>query len=212
MREKIKKIYEKYNMTIMIIFILIFLLVAILLRTNTISTIDNFVYKYVSLLINPNTTVFFQLVTGMGSFYVIVTICLLSFIFLKLKRNSRLITANAVTIVVISTILKYVFVRSRPIDINIITEFGYSFPSNHASVSAAFYGFIAYLAYKNIASVNKRNTIIILLGLLVFLIGLSRIYLGVHYTTDVLAGYSLAAAYLIFFTQFIYKRKGKNLL
>jgi len=207
MRKKIKEIYEKYNMAIMLIFIIIFFIMALLLETNVVSSIDNFIYKYVSLLISSNMTTFFRIITSFGSFYAITSICLLSLIILKSKRNSRLITANAVTIVIISTILKYIFLRERPIDINIITEFGYSFPSNHASVSAAFYGFLAYLAYKEMDNVKKRNIIIIGFGLLVFLIGLSRIYLGVHYASDVLAGYSLSASYLIIFTQFVYKKK-----
>ena len=70
-------------------------------------------------------------------------------------------------------------------------------------VSMAFYGFIIYLIYKNIENKTIKWSSIILLSILIILIGISRIYLGVHYTSDVLGGFLLAISYLIIYTGFV---------
>ena len=66
-------------------------------------------------------------------------------------------------------------------------------------VSLSFYGFLIYLIYKNIQNKYIKWILILLLGLLIFIIGTSRIYLGVHYPSDVLTGFLLAISYLIIF-------------
>ena len=101
-------------------------------------------------------------------------------------------------------ILKLIFSRTRPIDINIITETGYSFPSGHAMISLAIYGFLAYLLWKSDYKYKKIG--VSLLVLLIVLIGISRIYLGVHYTSDVIAGFIVSLGYLLLFIDFIYPK------
>jgi membrane-associated phospholipid phosphatase len=94
--------------------------------------------------------------------------------------------------------IKLVVARPRPLleDARIIQS-GFSFPSGHAAVSATFYGTLAYLLMR----ASKRETVKILVGLcaalLVFLIGLSRIYLGVHYPSDVVAGWIAGLFWLV---------------
>lgn len=74
-------------------------------------------------------------------------------------------------------------------------------------VSMGFYGFLVYLLCVNIKNKKVKYPLVIFLGLLIISIGISRIYLGVHYFTDVLGGFIIAIIYLLIFIKFIYKRK-----
>jgi undecaprenyl-diphosphatase len=94
------------------------------------------------------------------------------------------------------TFLKEVFKRDRPDILRLVTENSYSFPSSHALISICFYGFLIYLTYKLIKG-NIKYVIYSLLILLILLIGISRIYLGVHYASDVIAGYSAGFIWLM---------------
>ena len=89
-----------------------------------------------------------------------------------------------------SEVLKNVFQRTRPELAPLVPAPGYSFPSGHALMSAAFYGFLAYLLFRHCPSPLLKWSLVSLLTLLVLAIGFSRVYLGVHYLSDVLAGFA----------------------
>ena len=94
--------------------------------------------------------------------------------------------------------LKLFFERERP---NILLEYeasGYSFPSGHAMGALIFYGFIYYLVQKSEVPRRLKALLSLVLLMLIFIIGFSRIYLGVHYLTDVIAGYMAGLAWLTF--------------
>ncbi len=150
-------------------------------------------------------TTFFKFITRFGDWYVIVGIILLSLIFFR--KYFKVIVTNAVFITLVNQALKFLIQRPRPNDFQIISVSGYSFPSGHAMISAAFYGFIFYLIYKS----NLSNKYKVLLGMfilnLVVLICISRVYLGVHYLTDVIAGSSLAMLYLTVYTYLLKIKK-----
>lgn len=95
-------------------------------------------------------------------------------------------------------LLKHLFERARPDMMQVVHAGGYSFPSGHAMVSLCFYGILAYLISRKILSWKWRIAVLIITFILVMLIGISRIYLGVHYPTDVAAGYAAGSAWLIF--------------
>ena len=106
---------------------------------------------------------------------------------------------NLFIITVFNQLFKFILQRPRPSNYNIITEKGYSFPSGHSMVSMAFYGYIIYLVYKYIKNKYLKWIIISILSLLIISIGISRIYLGVHYTSDVLAGFLISISYLVIY-------------
>lgn len=92
-------------------------------------------------------------------------------------------------------LFKWIFHRKRPAE-GLIAAKGLSFPSGHALMSTTFYGLLIYIITQTIADKTKRTILIILLLLLIQSIGFSRIYLRVHYASDVLAGYITGLAWL----------------
>jgi len=94
-------------------------------------------------------------------------------------------------------VLKTAFQRARPDIQHLIAVGGYSFPSGHAMVATVFYGMLGYLIWLNLRERSKTAWIVpVLTALLIFSIGVSRIYLGVHFPSDVLAGFAAGGLWL----------------
>ena len=173
----------------------ILFLVTVILITNDNKYFDNYIinlFKYKSDIL----TNIMKIITFLGSALSIILLTVLLIIVVKGKRNKILILINVIVTTLLNQLLKNVFQRGRPID-SIIEEYGYSFPSGHSMVSMAFYGFLIYLVYKS--NIKYKGLIVGLLSVLIVLIGISRIYLGVHYLTDVIGGFTLSLSYLLLF-------------
>ena len=109
----------------------------------------------------------------------------------------------------VNQIVKHIVRRPRPSVLRLVEESGYSFPSGHSMVSVALYGIIVYTIYKNVKNKYVKWISIVLLSLLVLLIGFSRIYVGVHYFTDVVGGFTLGLVVLIIYVDIYDKVKVK---
>jgi undecaprenyl-diphosphatase len=137
----------------------------------------------------------FVFFTNLANSLTIIVGVILAVIYLLFTKNNKvakyLILSTGSGFLIMS-LAKIIFHRSRPIDINLISlPTSYSLPSGHALISICFYGFLAYLLFKNFKNKFSKITILISFLLLTLLIGLSRIYLGVHYPSDVIAGWYL---------------------
>ncbi len=172
---------------------------------NEIGQFDNIIYSFVSQHITPMTTTIFKIITNLGGAIVILVVTLCILLFVKDKKYGIYVTINLVVITLINQILKNIIQRPRPTEFRIIDEVGYSFPSGHSMVSMAFYGFLIYLTYKNVQNKYLKWISCIILSILIILIGISRIYLGVHYASDVIGGFCFSIGYLIIFTKIIKK-------
>jgi undecaprenyl-diphosphatase len=116
----------------------------------------------------------------------------------KHKWYSIKIPAIALSSLALMFALKHLFNRPRP-EIPLLQEAkGLSFPSGHALFSVTFYGLLIYIVFKTIRNRELRTTLIVLLLALILIIGFSRIYLRVHYASDVLAGYCIGFLWLVF--------------
>ncbi len=165
---------------------------------------DQTVYEYVVLHLRQEPlTIVMMLFTNLGEPYFLMMVVLLSFICAKDKKVGIWITINLVISVGLNLLLKNVIQRPRPEGYRLIQEHGYSFPSGHSMVSVAFYGFIAYLVWKKVENKRAKYILCAIFSILPVLIGFSRIYLGVHYASDVLAGFLLSISYLIIWTTII---------
>lgn len=94
--------------------------------------------------------------------------------------------------------IKNVVARPRPdVALHLVTQGGFSFPSGHSVTSAVVYGLFIYLIRRYCKNEKVKNILTIVFTLLIIVIGLSRIYVGVHWPSDVLAGWSLGISILM---------------
>ena len=158
------------------------------------------VQKY---FISDTITPFAKCITNFANMYWLIGVSIFLIFFLKNKKTGIYIYLNLLLSSLVNFSLKQIIQRPRPIGHRIINENGYSLPSGHSMVSMAFYGLLIYFIYKNIKNKYIKIVLITLLSILIISIGVSRIYLGVHYTSDVIAGFLVALSYLIIFVHII---------
>ena len=163
-------------------------------------------YDIVSKLFKFNvSTPIAKFITNFGGAIFVILLTTILFFAIKDKKIGISIIANLGIVTILNQIIKFIMQRPRPTEFRIIEETGYSFPSGHSMVSLAFYGYLVYLIYKYINNKHLKRTLIIILSILICVIGVSRIYLGVHYTSDVLGGFLISLAYLIIYIELVNK-------
>lgn len=175
--------------------IIFFLIALILVLSGHASSIDDPIrYAFYSMRhdgLNDVISVF----TLAGNWQAIIAVCVI-FLVIPYTRKSiglPLSIGNAVVLLTNKTI-KYIIHRARPdISLFLISEDGFSFPSGHSISSMYTYGLLLYFVVTNVKNTAWKIVLTIVLTVLMFGIGLSRIFVGVHYPTDVLAGWSLGA-------------------
>ena len=192
---------KKYiKWVIMVIFLILFSIFAYKIVMDKSIYIDKSVYDFIcDNFMSERMTNIVKILTSLGSALVVIILTIVLFIAIKNKRIAVSIVINLIVITILNNLLKIIFLRPRPNVNNLILESGYSFPSGHSSTGMAFYGYLIYLIYKYVNNKKIKISLIIFLSLVIVAIGLSRIYLGVHYASDVLGGFLLAIVYLIIF-------------
>ena len=195
---------NNYKLIIMFICIVILLFLIEDVMDKDIMTFDETGYNLVSkYLISDTLTPIAKIITFFGSAYWLIGLSVLLLIIIKNKKIGVSIITNLGLAALTNFLLKQILQRPRPIGHRIIDESGYSLPSGHSMVSMAFYGFLIYLVYKKVENKHLKSFLIAVLLVLTINIGISRIYLGVHYTSDVIAGFLVAISYLIIYANSI---------
>ena len=199
-----KKFLNKYlKWLLLALLIFVFAIIVRLLLNEELTNFDKLIYSFIISFKTPLLTSFFKFVSFLSSPIFLIILSILLFYIFKNKKYAVLSLCNLIFIVISNQILKLIFSRPRPLEWMLIEEKGFSFPSGHAMTSAAFYGILIYLIWKTNIQKKYKKILTIVLGTLIFLIGLSRIYLGVHYTSDILAGFTLSISYIIIITTLI---------
>jgi len=155
------------------------------------SHFDENVFKAVAPYTSPGLTRFMQFITFLGKHTLLIPLNLLLlayFIYKKHQWFAIRIAALSLSSVALSFSLKYYFQRQRP-ELQLIGDVtGYSFPSGHALISVVFYGLFIHIVWHEVKEKWMRILLITGLIILIILISFSRIYLRVHYASDVIAG------------------------
>lgn len=207
MKDKIKEFITK-DLKWIILFICLtgFLALAEDVFHKEIMNGDIIGYEIISkFLISDFVTPIAKFITNFGGAIFLIVLTIVLFIVIKNKKIGVSIFSNLVIVTILNQLLKGILQRPRPTEYRIIEETGYSFPSGHSMISMAFYGYLIYLIYKYVKNKYIKWISIVVLSLLICTIGISRIYLGVHYTSDVLGGFLISISYLVIFISAVNK-------
>lgn len=190
--------------TVMLIAVLfgVFILFATFYKQTTVNGLDVYAMQNVSVIHHPTLSEFFTSITNAASrpyqyaIYIFFTV-----IWLVVERKWIEPLVLGICLFGIrfeNQWFKSLFERDRPMFDRVIEINGYSFPSGHAMISIAFFGFLAYLLVQNYSLMRSFKKIIYwLTAIFVVLVGFSRVYLGVHYPTDVLGGFAAGGTWLL---------------
>jgi membrane-associated phospholipid phosphatase len=171
--------------------------------------LDLEVFDHIAPYVNHLNTDFFYAVTQLAQQWFMIPLNFLLiayFLFLRHKSwFSIRIAAISLSSLLLMFALKFLFMRERPDDPLLFKADGYSFPSGHAVMSTCFYGLLIYITHKTIKNPWFRWLITFVFIAVILLIGISRVYLRVHYASDVLVGYFVGVLWLLI-SLFLLKR------
>ena len=157
---------------------------------------DTFVADHLKLIHTDYLDYIMLIITNFGNAIVLLMITLFLLVTID-YRSSKNITELLIGGVLVNTLIKLFFKRPRPF--SLFYEHGYSFPSAHMMLSVMFYGYLCYLMYHSKAKKAYKVIFFIIMSLLMFLIGLSRLYINVHYLSDVVGGLLFGYLFLLLF-------------
>ncbi|UVI29509.1 phosphatase PAP2 family protein [Paenibacillus spongiae] len=173
---------------------------AMLVTRDKLMSFDLAIIRTVQGWENPALTRVMKAVTKLGSSSVVIPLVLLTavvlFVVLKHRKELVLLIGAMVGSALLNELLKLLYHRARPDIHRIIEETGYSFPSGHSMAAFTFYGILTYLLWRHMPSRGWRVGLVIIAACFILTIGLSRVYLGVHYPSDLLGGYWASACWI----------------
>lgn len=202
---KNKKYYIPFTL------IVLFIINSLLVVNNKYIVIDKNVHDFVIKFSSETMTKIMKVFTFLGSTPFIIGLCILIFIILMILKKKDY-AFKCAGILVISTLLnnivKVIIRRPRPEYITVI-ENTFSYPSGHTMASVTLYGFLIYYLFKTKISKSYKILFSILLGIIPFVVAISRIYLGAHYFSDVFGAMLLSLA-LLTSIDLLYDKVKKN--
>ena len=170
--------------------------------SGEIMRLDTLAYELiVERLRSDALTPFMEAFTSLASVVVLAVLAAVIAALAPGKAPGWCVAVNLLCVVVLNTVLKAIVQRPRPDGFRLISETGYSFPSGHSMVSMAFFGLLIWMVWRYHRKDVMRIVWCVVFGLVIAMVGISRIYLGVHYASDVLAGFCVSLVWLIFYVK-----------
>lgn len=184
------------------------IVITINVKNGKILELDLNIYKFFSEnIINDKLTPIVKVITHIGGAKIVFVLTVLAIILIKGLKNKLFLLTGIVGTAGLNVLLKHIVQRERPNINRLIPEKGYSFPSGHSMMSMAFYGMLIFLIFKYVKNTALKWTLIVILTILLSTIGITRIYLGVHYPSDVIGGFVVSLTYLFILTEIYNKVK-----
>ena len=197
---------KRTNITIIIILTILLLIEIILVKLNVFNTIDDYIYSHASKIINNTNTAIFKGFSFLGTEIFIILFCLINIIINK--SRGVIITIIVFSSTLLNQALKIIIRRPRP-DINpLAIERSFSFPSGHTMIMIVIGGILLYLLWQEKGSKLKKIVLTIIISLVALTVMFSRIYLGVHYFSDIIGGITSGLLFL-FISYYYYSFKYK---
>ena len=193
---------KKSKLYIFISLIIIFIINTILVMMKCYTKIDDIIHNTILHMHSEITTKIMHGITFLGSTPFMVALAIFLFVIFLWKRK-KIYAYSTVGILIVSTILnniiKIIIRRNRPSYMTVI-ENSFSYPSGHMMASTTLYGFLVYLIISSHIPKKYKAIYSGVLILLILLIGISRIYLGAHFFSDILGGALLSSSLVVLFS------------
>lgn len=166
--------------------------------------IDEAAYAlFVRTLRSDALTPIMEAFSALGTVPVLLVILLVIVAFAPGRRPGWCCVINVALAAVLNVILKLLVQRPRPEGFRLVAETGFSFPSGHSMVAMATFGLIIWFVWRYETDTRMRLLLTLAFGFVILMIGISRVYLGVHYASDVIGGFCASAIWLAVYTRLI---------
>lgn len=198
------RLVQSRRAMLVLVAVLVFTWLLFEIKTDDIMRMDAAAHSLVVMHIRAAwLTPIMQSISDLAHPVVLVVMLLVIEVFAPGRRPGLCAAVNLVLATLLNLLLKTLIQRPRPEGYRLVAESGFSFPSGHSMVAMAFYGLLIWMVWRYEKDSLVRRLGVVGFGLVIVLVGLSRIYLGVHYASDVLAGFCASIAWLGVYTKLL---------
>ena len=191
---------KKNKLITLILLIILLIIDIILILIGFMDNIDSIVYDFIFSFNNTALTNIFKIISLLASTKMIILYNIIIVIVMIIRKSNKLVLVPIASILsaIINNVIKIIVARERPGINPLVIETTYSFPSGHSMISILFFGTLLYIINRENYKYKKVFNIII--PIYILSVGISRIYLGVHYFSDCISGYLIASIILVLLT------------
>lgn len=195
---------QNVRLAVLLAAALVFMLLLEDVTEGSVLRLDTMAYElFVVRLRSDALTPLMEGVTSLASVVVLAVMAAVIAALAPGRAPGWCVSVNLVGVVVLNQLLKFIVQRPRPDGFRLVAESGYSFPSGHSMVSMAFFGLLIWMIWRFHRRDAMRVVWCVVFGLVIVMVGVSRIYLGVHYASDVVAGFCVSIMWLVLYTRVV---------
>lgn len=193
----------------------LFIVIAHFIGNGKIDRFDFPIIEFVQGFETPLLTAFLKTLTWIGSAYGVVPITVIICAILFFRMNEQITAVffafSIVSTIILNALLKLYFIRERPEIYRLMDIGGFSYPSGHTMMAFSLYGMLVYVTWHHLKQTSSRVVVIALAAFMAFSIAISRIYVGVHFPSDIVGGIAASICWLtIIITAFHILNRGKK--